>query len=152
MTTILNFGSVLVVIAVTLDSGAHCQERSFRSNGPSVPIVPDVANDPSGSSGSSGPSVPIVPDVPNNPSGSSSSTGSSGSISSSSSSGSDGQNVPNNSRTTRLVERHAENIRLYLCRKGDPITPEQWDRVKSECINSRLEELMPVSEWSDYLI
>lgn len=56
----------------------------------------------------------------------------------------DNSNTVSNSRMTKVIERHSESIRQWLCSKGQPITPEQWANLKSECINPRLEELMPV--------
>ena len=53
-------------------------------------------------------------------------------------------NTVSSSRVAKVVEKHSESVRQWLCRKGEPITPEQWANLKSECINPRLEELMPV--------
>lgn len=50
-----------------------------------------------------------------------------------------------NSRMTRIVERNSENIRQWLC-IGDGITPEQWAKLKSECIDPRIDQLVPVSQ------
>ncbi len=48
-----------------------------------------------------------------------------------------------NSRVTKVVEMHSQNIRQYFCR-GRGLTQEEWTNIKSECINPRINELIPV--------
>jgi len=49
----------------------------------------------------------------------------------------------NNSRVTKVVEMHSQNVRQYFC-KGEGLTQEEWNNIKSQCINPRINELMPV--------
>jgi hypothetical protein len=49
----------------------------------------------------------------------------------------------NNSRLTKVVEMHSQNIRQYFCREKG-LTQQQWTNIKSGCINPRINELIPV--------
>ncbi|CAG2108131.1 unnamed protein product [Medioppia subpectinata] len=43
---------------------------------------------------------------------------------------------------SRVMERHSDNVRQWLC-KGQGITADQWTSLKEDCINPRINQLIP---------